>query len=453
MRRRLFFIVSVFLILTFYLSSLALSAQVAYTKGTNVNLRSQAGTKYSTVAVLKNKGMRLAIIDKKKDWYKVLCPNGKQGWIAEHLIKLKDVKTSPYPSGVQIAYTKGTNVNLRSQAGTKYSQVAVLKNKGMRLAIIDKKKGWYKVLCPNGKQGWIAEHLIKLKDIKTSPYPSNIQIAYTKGTNVNLRSQVGTKYSRVAVLKNKGMKLAIVDKKKDWYKVLCPNGKQGWIAGHLIKLKDAGTSPYSSGVQIAYTKGTNVNLRSDAGTKYSQVAVLKNKGMKLAITDKKKDWYKVICPNGKQGWVAGWLVKSAPRKETAPSLVQSVKAKGPIGKGSGVVQTALGYRGVRYRWGGLSSRGFDCSGFVNKVFRQHGVHLPRSAREIYRSGSPVSSEELRPGDLVFFHTTRPGISHVGIYIGGGKFIHSSSVRRVGVKISSLAEGYYSRRFVGARRIR
>jgi cell wall-associated NlpC family hydrolase len=112
----------------------------------------------------------------------------------------------------------------------------------------------------------------------------------------------------------------------------------------------------------------------------------------------------------------------------------------------GVVGIAMQYLGVPYVWGGSSPRGFDCSGFVSYVFAQIGVSLPHSSYAMFGMGTPVSISQLQPGDLVFF----TGASHMGIYIGGGQFIHAPHTGDV-VKISSLS-GYYSSNFAGARRI-
>jgi cell wall-associated NlpC family hydrolase len=113
---------------------------------------------------------------------------------------------------------------------------------------------------------------------------------------------------------------------------------------------------------------------------------------------------------------------------------------------SSVVAIAEQYLGVPYRWGGASPSGFDCSGLVMYVFAQVGVSLPHSSYAQYGMGSPVSRDQLQPGDLVFFD----GLGHVGIYVGGGQFIHAPHTGDV-VRISSLS-GWYSSSYVGARRI-
>lgn len=112
---------------------------------------------------------------------------------------------------------------------------------------------------------------------------------------------------------------------------------------------------------------------------------------------------------------------------------------------------AYGLLGTHYRFGGSSLRGIDCSAFVQKVFREMEVSLPRTAREQYRVGSEVAQGDLQKGDLVFFRTYANYPSHVGIYLGNSKMIHASSRDRR-VVISTMDTPYYRARFIGAKRI-
>ncbi|MBI3911734.1 MAG: C40 family peptidase [Armatimonadetes bacterium] len=117
-----------------------------------------------------------------------------------------------------------------------------------------------------------------------------------------------------------------------------------------------------------------------------------------------------------------------------------------------LVRAAMALRGTPYRWGGASRGGFDCSGFTRYIYAwQRGVMLPHSSRAQARCGIKVRREDLRPGDLLFFGYSRRGISHVGMYIGDGEFIHAASHRR-NVRVDRLS-GHYSHRLVAARRVR
>ncbi|MFS0728427.1 C40 family peptidase [Paenibacillus sp. 1P07SE] len=106
--------------------------------------------------------------------------------------------------------------------------------------------------------------------------------------------------------------------------------------------------------------------------------------------------------------------------------------------------------GTPYKWGGTSIKGFDCSGFILHIFNQFDVKLPRTSSTQAQVGDKVNKKDLRHGDLVFFNTSGKGISHAGIYIGEGKFAHSSSSK--GVTISRLSDSYFEKRYVTARRV-
>lgn len=122
-------------------------------------------------------------------------------------------------------------------------------------------------------------------------------------------------------------------------------------------------------------------------------------------------------------------------------------------KASELVVNAMGFLGVPYKWGGSSAEtGFDCSGFVRAIYEQSvGLMLPRQAEQQAAATQKIEKTDLKPGDLVFFNTMRRAFSHVGIYVGDGKFIHSPRAGSV-VRVESMGLSYWQHRFDGARRV-
>ncbi|WP_324082941.1 C40 family peptidase [Geomonas sp.] len=153
-----------------------------------------------------------------------------------------------------------------------------------------------------------------------------------------------------------------------------------------------------------------------------------------------------ICRQGSPAATTNANSSSLPEPAGGDQLPQEAEsALDEIGK------SAAEYLGIPYRFGGEGSNGIDCSSFVQHVFRQQGIELPRTAREQSRVGSDVEQGSLRKGDLLFFHTYASYPSHVGIYLGDGKMIHASSVKGE-VTVSNLNTDYYRSRFMGAKRI-
>jgi cell wall-associated NlpC family hydrolase len=146
---------------------------------------------------------------------------------------------------------------------------------------------------------------------------------------------------------------------------------------------------------------------------------------------------------------SGWCAESAPIK----SSLAAVKLHELHARASELTLGAMELIGIHYKRGGNSpENGLDCSGFVRYVFMNVlGQELPRTSREISKVGDKVAPKDLQPGDLVFYNTLRRGFSHVGIYLGDNKFIHSPSPGGE-VRVESMDIGYWKKRFNGARRI-
>ncbi len=171
------------------------------------------------------------------------------------------------------------------------------------------------------------------------------------------------------------------------------------------------------------------------------------KGMQLVITDERPHWYGVLMINGATGWVG----KTALRKENRTIFWDDLIKAFSGTDNRPVVQEAMRYLGIPYRYGGNSpSRGLDCSAFVQRVFASRGIRLPRTASEQAKVGIPVSITDLQPGDRLYFATRGSRIDHCGIYIGNGLFIHASG-RHDGVVISDLFRTHYGRSLAAVRR--
>jgi len=137
-------------------------------------------------------------------------------------------------------------------------------------------------------------------------------------------------------------------------------------------------------------------------------------------------------------------------KETADKP-DSRPSKDNKDMGSIAARTAERFVGIPYRWGGDNVvDGMDCSGFVRAVYNLCGLSIPRTSRDQFKAGDLVAKDDLKDGDLVFFGSSADKINHVGIYIGGGKFVHAPR-RGEDIRVTAVTESYFEKRFVGARR--
>lgn len=382
------------------------------------------------------------------------------------------------PAGPPKGYLADSLVAIHAGPGTDYDRTAV-GCKGTRVVLLGKCAGWFLVRFPNGTEGWAPWRSVKtaqgdqVERLAAPPKPttpskaSTFPLTGTLRANTILRSGPGAGYPDAGAAVA-GALCTVVGATPGWLKVQVGPTGTGWVPAALLNTQ---TLQVVDSASTAAPPGTvtpppgdppsappppptppleplaivtdGVNLRAGPETEAECLARL-HRGTRVELLDAQGNWRHVRLTDGREGWVASWLT-------AAPASVAP-----PPGHENGfpaLVAAAMRYRGVPYRRGGMTSRGFDCSGLVSRVLRSQGIAAPRTSRQLFHLGKPVKKNDLRPGDLVFFRNTyRRGISHVGIYVGNGKFIHASNSRR-GVTVSSLASPYYARRWAGARRLR
>ncbi|PYG87414.1 cell wall-associated NlpC family hydrolase [Ruminiclostridium sufflavum DSM 19573] len=257
------------------------------------------------------------------------------------------------------------------------------------------------------------------------------------GTNVNMRTAPDTSSNVIKKISNS--KVSILDKSSGWYKISF-EGDTGWVNGDYIKaLSTAGT-----------INANGVNFRAGASTESKIIDTLNN-GKNVVILDTQAGWHKVKV-DSEEGYVSAQFVtaSSASAKSSRSTTAVTVTESDSF---SEVIEYAKKYVGVRYVSGGKSPKGFDCSGFVGFVYKHFGVSLNSSSSGMYSNGTKVSKSALKAGDILFFDASSRGkagsIDHVGIYMGGDKFIHASSTNNQ-VIIQKLSE--YQGTYIGAKRV-
>ena len=207
---------------------------------------------------------------------------------------------------------------------------------------------------------------------------------------------------------------------------------------------------------IVVTAQTGVNFRIGPSQQNEIIFIIQS-GEAAKFLGIQDGWYNVRY-NGKEGFVYSEFAERRPGIAPEPVNMPIIPPPDipPSQQAQDVVNFAKQFLGTPYRWGGTDLRnGVDCSGFTFSVFRNFGINLNRASRYQFNNGTRVERNNLQAGDLVFFNTGgNSRISHVGLYIGGGQFIHSGGTpsNPIGVIISSLYEDYYIRTYVGATRV-
>ena len=406
-----------------------------------VNVRENPNMDAAVVAVL-DQGQQAVILSQDGDWYRVSC-DGVTGFVSV------DYMTLEQEGQAQLGYglIKCAAANIRSSADTESEPIASLEEEEV-VTITGVTDGWYQVDV-NGSTGYVRSDLVD----PTAEIPAEkiYDYAVIQCAAANLRSEPDSTATKTDVLYN-GSLCTLLEQDGDWYKVQYGDNV-GYVLSSLMNTTndetDGSTNVESFNAIVAREKA-----EAEAAAEAAAAQAKKEQAQAAASTTAPAQSSSQSSSNTYVEDNSGSSDNDyqEPTYEEPAYEEPAYEEPSYDSSSSGsIVGTAQNYLGVPYVWGGTSPSGFDCSGFTQYVFRQCGYSINRTAAAQYSNGSYVSYDSLQAGDLVFFANTysASGITHVGIYIGGGEFIHAANG---GVKISSLSESYYSSRYYGARRI-
>ena len=310
-----------------------------------------------------------------------------------------------------------------------------------------------------------AQALRGTKSAQLDIRPIKSQVAEITKNEVSVRSSASVA-SSVLVTVSRGATAKVVGTNGDWVHLQFQRGTLGWVHASLLKVYDSKLAEIvptakpsvvtkaPSEVVLPETPG-----RADGDTDRSKRLSIVISGGKASIrrpqhvavveTLPPSPSTEVQTPLQTEPATPARVAVRSPRQTTHPAVIDNGK---PTSSAEKVLRSAAALLGSRYVWGATGSRGaYDCSGFTGFVFRQNGVHLPRTAMEQFGRGTPVDKSSLQPGDLIFFSSRNSRVGHVGIYVGSGTFIHCSSGAGH-VTYSPLSASYYTSHYVGARRV-
>jgi gamma-D-glutamyl-L-lysine dipeptidyl-peptidase len=224
--------------------------------------------------------------------------------------------------------------------------------------------------------------------------------------------------------------------------VTTPDGYAGWLPQSALFTLPRDGASYGSDGQVAEVKSLMANLYREPDVTTARPKLQAPLGTWLELDPAKAAdrWLSVRLPSGERAYV-----------QAGDVALRDARAPRPRGTEASIVATARRFLGTPYLWGGMTAHGVDCSGFTSRVFHVNGIDLLRDAHMQFDDPRALRVEkaDLRPGDLVFFGKTK--ITHVGMYVGDGRFIHATTHGTPVVQESALDEAHWTSLYQGARR--
>jgi uncharacterized protein YgiM (DUF1202 family) len=448
-------------------SDAATKAHIVDTGGDPINCRSGAGTDFAVLTTF-TEGDRVSLAGSLNgDWQPVHC-GGTTGYIYSAFLSTTTSGGGGGGGNVTgqgvVANTNGEGVNCRSRASTSGSVIAVV-SEGTKVDLRGSaRNGWQPVVCA-GRNGYIACDFVEIGDAPSPPGGNtdlqpgdDAVVANTGGEGVRLRARASSSASVIAVLPEGEPVVVRTGSSGDWVAVTYRTSN-GFV--HMDYLAPAGsgnTDPEPGGGlgrndHARLTDDMNFRAAADFGS--SIIAVLPA-GTVVLVTGSAENGFYPVASQGFEGYLHGDFLVETDEELTGDDNTGVGGNPGSVpstAQGRKMIRYATKFLGYPYVWATHGPNTFDCSGFTYYVTLKT-LHMDIGAGTWSQSitGTPVSWGDLRPGDLVFFQNTFTwGLSHVGIYIGDGKFIHAEN-EQTGVVISSLTSSYYKTRWYGARRI-
>ena len=342
----------------------------------------------------------------------------------------EEVKSKYENIGISIA---DPYVNIRKKPGEDSEIIGKL-YKGSKCDIIKDKGDWVKIESGNAKGYIKAEYLARGFDAEKLIDEYGTKVAEVTVETLNVRFEANTD-SRIATQIPMGEKLLVLKKKGDWYEVAINDGDEdqitGWVSKDFVKVK----IQWKHAITIKEEK-------AEEERKAAAEAALEAQQRALAAEQAEQARQQQTTQRQTQANNTQRVVQQPKVEEKVQSSV------GGSAKGQNIANFALNFVGNPYVWGTSLTRGCDCSGFAMSVYANFGIGLNRTSRAQAGNGYAVGMNELQPGDLVFYAANGRSISHVAIYIGGGRVVHASTPR-TGIIVSSVyhQSPYCARRIV------